>query len=326
MTFDDRMRTAAAEVRTAVSGRRLPFAHVARRVVTRRIVAVAATAVFLVGVVGIAALAFGGLGGTAAPVGVVTTTDAPLDTTPQQSPTTMGEGPAGFVPATQTTDGTTSMPITFPDGVRVEVAYESWLKVAEMGMSAQLVLRVTTGQHSGCGALVDVRQDGHPYDPQSPVVQAFARPVGGEALLRESTGPASALLVMSVDAWELAIPFSENDACPPSDVGPIWAASIRADTTTDGFVTLTASRPVEVDTGFVGAAGLPTVTFGAGGPNSVTLTRGDCVPGSIEMLDTVPPYVGFCAADGEVRVSAQGSVDFLRGLTDSLRVSAEPND
>lgn len=251
------------------------------------------------------------IGPTAQPAPLPRRTTAPPDT-------------GAFVPATQTTDGTTTMPIVFPDGTRFEITYESSLGVAELGMRAQMFLRVTTGASAGCGSLIDARQDGHPYDPDVPVLLTISRPDGGEALVRESTGPAASLVVMWADNWELAIPFSEGDACPPDQLAPIWAKSLHGVTTPDGFVVVTASPPVEIDGGYVGADGLPVLYFGALRSNSLTLHRSACTQAPVETLDILPPAVSFCAADG-VDVFAQGTAEFREGVVASLQIAAVPS-
>jgi hypothetical protein len=59
-------------------------------------------------------------------------------------------------------------------------------------------------------------------------------------------------------------------------VSPAAPVAAEGATTPDGFLTLAATPPVEIDSGFVDVAGLPTVFFyeQTAPHDSVTLTRG----------------------------------------------------
>jgi hypothetical protein len=110
-------------------------------------------------------------------------------------------------------------------------------------------------------------------------------------------------------------------------VSPAAPVAAEGATTPDGFLTLAATPPVEIDSGFVDVAGLPTVFFyeQTAPHDSVTLTRGSCVPDSVEM----GPGGGLatmCAAGGAVRVSVNGSEEFVDRIVESLQVIASPAD
>lgn len=235
----------------------------------------------------------------------------------------VGGGPYAIdnVPGAQTESSTT--PVLLPDGTRLVLSHPADLNLGMWHRQSWLVARLQDGEWEGCGALLDGR----------PTELADFREAGRPLSVLEgrdgvsvalwpaspSTG-ADTYVVFDFDEWTVGIPFSYGDACPPEELGPIWAGLVKRSAASDGYLVFDIDPPAVIDERAMGGPQI-ILTDPVDSSTSVGLSRFPCES------TTQPETVGgqhraiLCLGAGQIRVEIVGQDSFVEVAASEFAIS-----
>ena len=286
-----------------------------RRRRTRRLAA--ATTALVLGAAGFTTtwLAFRGPSPTPVTPGspTPTATGSPTHTV-SPSPSPLPAEPTRFVPATYREGGAEVMPVTFPDGTRLELVYPPSLGLAELG-----IVPNTYGFAEGdefCGGNILARpfdQLGRIFGGNDPVA-SFDGP-SGRAELWDGLRGEGQYLVFRFGRWQVLVPCLEGDNLSAAQA---WADSLEGSAGEDGLLVLTASAPLTLAQ--VGDQYGPELYVAEGDPQIVLTLVNRC--GDTEARRE-PDFARWCIQGQSVSLEVvvfQGTPDFSRQLEGGLRL------
>jgi hypothetical protein len=207
-----------------------------------------------------------------------------------------------FVPPTYQERDLTILPLVFPDGSRAEIAYPTELRLAELGVSPNIL-----GDLGECGSdaiITRAEQHGQIYAGDQPL--AISEGTSHVELWRgtEEYAPHD-YLVASFGPWWFHMPCSAavSDATVEQ-----WASLLRGRVTSDGFLVVSGSERLR----FLGPEAGPLfgpelfLDGGRDAPGFVVLSLAEACPRGIDE-DRQVGYASRCVevGDGAIRVAVQ---------------------
>jgi Tol biopolymer transport system component len=207
-----------------------------------------------------------------------------------------------FVPGTHQERDLTILPLVFPDGSRAEIAYPTELRLAELGVSPNIL-----GDLGECGSdaiITRAEQHGQIYAGDQPL--AVSEGTSHVELWRgtEEYAPHD-YLVASFGPWWFHMPCSRSvsDATVED-----WAGLLCGRITPKGFLVLSGSGPLR----FLGADAGPLfgpeffLDGGRDAPGFVVLSLAEACPRGIDE-DRQAGYASSCVevGDGAIRIAVQ---------------------
>lgn len=234
--------------------------------------------------------------------------------------------PSWFIPSTYREGDKVVMPITFPDGTRMELLYPPPLNLAELGINPNTYGAM---QGSGCGGNLLIRSfdaKGEVFEGEQPIA-VFETPAGGRAELwpGKESWPGD-WLVFQFGHWQVLVscPVPRERALEGAEQ---WASALEGEETADGFLILTARDPLTVAEGG-DRSGPELFIEGATGHTLLVLAPAThCVDSEPERVEGL---VEWCI-DGKstalvVSAYAPGDdMDFIESVIDGLEVRSAPN-
>jgi hypothetical protein len=198
-----------------------------------------------------------------------------------------------FVPPTHQEGDLTILPLVFPDGSRADLAYPTELRLAELGLSPNIL-----GELGGCGSdaiITPVEQHGEIYTGAEPI--AVSEGASRVELWSGGPGWAGQYLVVDFGSWWFHMPCTGSVSDATLDE---WAGSLSGRVTPDGFLVVSGSGRLR----FRGAEAGPLVgpefylDGGRDAPAFVVLGLAEACPRGIDE-DRQPGYASSCVEVGE---------------------------
>jgi hypothetical protein len=244
-----------------------------------------------------------------------------VDDSPSATGTPSPE-PASFVPSTHTDNGTTVLPMTLPDGSRVEIAYPAGLRLAELGLAPQTLVHST--QSNGCGWEPLIRlgsMDGVLYQGPGPVQLA---PDGDPAMWKGKGSNSPYYLVYEFGEWTVNVPCDRVDL----DGMDAWNDGLQGRVTPDGFLVLDTAPPIVQEGADPDLSYGPGFIFGGSDdPGFVVLTLGTrCDSGTGLQRDDDSAQWCVAIGDGAVEITVYAlntnpaGRQFIDSVVDGLEV------
>lgn len=289
-----------------------------RRRRTRRLAA--AMTALLVGAAGFTTTWVAFRGSDPTPVTPGSPSPSPTPTgSPSHASTPLPAVPTRFVPTTYREGREEVMPVTFPDGTRLELLYPLSLGLAELGIAPN-----TYGFAEGdefCGGNILARpfdQMGRIFGGSEPVA-SFDGP-SGRAELWDGLRGEGQYLVFRFGRWQVLVPCLEGDNLSAAQA---WADSLEGSGAEDGLLVLTASAPLTLAQ--VGDQYGPELFLAEGDPQIVLtlVDRCDDVEARRE-----PGFARWCIQGRSISLSIavfEGTRDFATQLEEGLRLR-DPHD
>ncbi|HEV8564243.1 MAG TPA: hypothetical protein VGR41_04975 [Actinomycetota bacterium] len=260
----------------------------------------------------------------------------PIDTTPPASPLPGAstepqypvpiEGVMALPAQTYIEAGTSVMPLTFPDGAKLELVFPVGIDLSGLGIRASTLGDIGTLDGSGCCARPIELFYGEPSDIPflgDPVVDVFSG-VGGADVLLQKGDPqdgAELYLVYRFGPWT-ALVYDTWDGMTDAQ-RQTWAASLEGSVSSEGFLVLQASAPLLLEEArypmgpklqIVGPSDRPAL--------SVLPTRCDPeLPGQVEVEvfgQAQDAFASWCPAGGVVKMLATGDSELIEALVAGL--------
>jgi len=211
-------------------------------------------------------------------------------------PRAVDEPPSGFVPPTHRDGDRVVMPLTFPDGTRISIAYPPELALAELGV-------VPYGSATLQG------ESPHPERGDEVGRDFLVRYGAGESRPRSldfAFGP------WTVEVYDYA---ADSPAAMTRRERESFHAALSGHVTGDGFLVLTAAPPLELAE--AGEHAGPALKFGTPADRWVRLALERCGPAA---ETTGPPgFVAWCLSDSIV-AHAEGGRRFLAAAAEGIEL------
>ena len=242
-------------------------------------------------------------------------------------PSPSNQSPFGFPPHTyEEAPGSIAMPLTFPNGDRVEVVAPSDVPLGSLQVRSSTTGDVGTAQvGSGCCA----------RDLQVYYAAPEAIPVLGDRVVRvfegspgsvelwegDATAGAELYLVFRFGSWTVLV-YDTADGMSHAQRSS-WAENLTGHVTSDGFLVLEAAPPLYLE-GPGYPSGPQVQLVGPDFRPDVALNLTACEPDApaevrIEEVSGAW-YATWCPPGGIVKVQASGPRGFVEALVDGLKV------
>lgn len=222
-----------------------------------------------------------------------------------------------------------TLPVTFPDGTHLEVAFPASRPPGRLGIQALSFGRIEVpGEGICCERPIQILQ-GSPDDQPlltDTVVATFPGAQGSMVELREgSTAGAELYLVYVFGGWT-ALVYDTVDGGMSEEQRKIWASHLAGRVTEDGFLVLEADPPLSLES--LGTKAGPQLwLLGPGHAQEVGLFPGPCDPDDPDEVDVTELgptgwFASWCPEDGLAQVHAYGGTDrsFVEQLVEGLVV------
>jgi hypothetical protein len=206
-----------------------------------------------------------------------------------------------FVPPTRQEGDLTILPLVFPDGSRAELAYPTELRLAELGLSPNIL-----GDLGECGSdpiITPLRQHGEIYIGAEPL--SVSEGASRVELWRGGRGWAGHYLVVDFGSWWFHMPC----------VGPVsdatverWGGSLRGHVTPEGFLVVSGGEGLRFGGPEAGPSFGPEF-YSVGGrdaPGLVVLGLAERCPSGPDE-DREPGYARRCdeVGEGAIQITVQ---------------------
>ena len=181
-----------------------------------------------------------------------------------------------FVPRSVHVGSRVNVPVTFPDGTRADVSYPQELGLASFG-----VRPYASGELRGCCARdFDILRGSFSglVRGSAPVAE-FPGAEGAQVEVWRGRGDPAFYLVFRFGEWNVLVWDGSGGATMTKAQRATWASHLDGTESSDGFLVLHPTAPLELMPSGPGAGG-PQLVFGDIGSRALLLWPGNCQPPS----------------------------------------------
>ena len=254
--------------------------------------------------------------GPAPPPGVPITLAPPLltptTTTPDDEPK---PGVERFVPTLPLADGVFSLEVIFVDGSRSAVEWPADLDLVSQGLIPYGWAFITGGSSRDFFVRPGAVQDVLTLLGGAELVGEYPDANGAMVGLWRPENDEVDYLGFQFGSWTVLV-YDYRDALAMSEEHrALWATNFHGEVADDGFLVLSADRPMYLV--FAGDYPAPLNMTLRGVDGEVKLTPGECTTGMIDGIDA-NAFLVWCTEEANMTVQAYGTQDFQQAVSDGL--------